>query len=62
VELVLRETKNVVKASSEILLVEDVRGLVCINAGIDKSNVEGAGNFALLPKTQMLQRKNAEKK
>jgi coenzyme F420-0:L-glutamate ligase/coenzyme F420-1:gamma-L-glutamate ligase len=49
VELVLRETKNVVKTSSEILLVEDIRGLVCINAGIDKSNIEGAGNFALLP-------------
>jgi coenzyme F420-0:L-glutamate ligase/coenzyme F420-1:gamma-L-glutamate ligase len=47
--LVLRETKNVVKASSEILLVEDRRGFVCINAGIDKSNVEGKGKFALLP-------------
>jgi coenzyme F420-0:L-glutamate ligase/coenzyme F420-1:gamma-L-glutamate ligase len=31
------------------LLVEDVRGLICINAGIDKSNVEGRGEFALLP-------------
>jgi coenzyme F420-0:L-glutamate ligase/coenzyme F420-1:gamma-L-glutamate ligase len=49
VELVLRETKEVIKASREILLVEDVRGLVCINAGIDKSNVEGESNFALLP-------------
>ena len=49
VELVLRETKNVVKASREVLLVEDRRGLICINAGIDKSNVEGRGNFALLP-------------
>ena len=49
VELVLRETKRVLKASREILLVEDVRGLVCINAGIDKSNVEGRGEFALLP-------------
>lgn len=49
VELVLRETKNVLKASPEILIVEDVRGLVCINAGIDKSNVEGRGEFALLP-------------
>ncbi len=49
VELVLRETKKVVKASREILLVEDKRGLICINAGIDKSNVEGRGNFALLP-------------
>ncbi|MEM1563181.1 MAG: coenzyme F420-0:L-glutamate ligase [Candidatus Bathyarchaeia archaeon] len=50
VELVLRETRNLVKVSSEILLVEDVRGLVCINAGIDKSNVEGDSSFALLPK------------
>jgi coenzyme F420-0:L-glutamate ligase/coenzyme F420-1:gamma-L-glutamate ligase len=49
VELVLRETRNVVKASREILLVEDKRGLICINAGIDKSNVEGRGKFALLP-------------
>jgi coenzyme F420-0:L-glutamate ligase/coenzyme F420-1:gamma-L-glutamate ligase len=49
VELVLRETKRVLKASRDILLVEDVRGLVCINAGIDKSNVHGRGEFALLP-------------
>ena len=49
VELVLRETKKIVKASRGILLVEDKRGLICINAGIDKSNVEGGGNFALLP-------------
>jgi coenzyme F420-0:L-glutamate ligase/coenzyme F420-1:gamma-L-glutamate ligase len=49
VELVLRETRSVVKASREILLVEDKRGLICINAGIDKSNVEGRGEFALLP-------------
>ena len=49
VELVLRETKRVLKASRDILLVEDVRGLVCINAGIDKSNVHGRSEFALLP-------------
>jgi coenzyme F420-0:L-glutamate ligase/coenzyme F420-1:gamma-L-glutamate ligase len=49
VELVLKETKNIVKASRDVLLVEDKRGLICINAGIDKSNVEGAENFALLP-------------
>jgi coenzyme F420-0:L-glutamate ligase/coenzyme F420-1:gamma-L-glutamate ligase len=49
VELVLRETRRVLKATREILLVEDKRGLVCINAGIDKSNVEGSENFALLP-------------
>lgn len=49
VELVLKETRNIIKASRETLLVEDKRGLICINAGIDKSNVEGRGKFALLP-------------
>jgi coenzyme F420-0:L-glutamate ligase/coenzyme F420-1:gamma-L-glutamate ligase len=49
VELVLRESKRIVKASLETLIVEDKRGLVCINAGIDRSNVEGEGNFTLLP-------------
>ncbi len=48
-ELVLAETRKVLKASREILLVEDKRGLICINAGIDKSNVAGRASFALLP-------------
>jgi coenzyme F420-0:L-glutamate ligase/coenzyme F420-1:gamma-L-glutamate ligase len=39
----------VLEASREVLLVEDKRGLVCINAGIDKSNVEGKENFAVGP-------------
>ena len=51
IELVLKETRRVVKASRETLLVEDKRGIVCINAGIDKSNVEGRDNFALLPES-----------
>ncbi|MEM3596862.1 MAG: coenzyme F420-0:L-glutamate ligase [Candidatus Bathyarchaeia archaeon] len=49
VELVLEESENVLKATRETLLVKDKRGLICINAGIDKSNVEGRGKFALLP-------------
>ncbi len=50
VEMILRETNRILKATRDIFLVEDKRGLVCINAGIDKSNVEGRENFALLPK------------
>jgi len=49
VELVLRETSNILKATRDIILVKDKRGLICINAGIDKSNVKGRGNFVLLP-------------
>ena len=49
IELVLRETKRVVKATPEILIVENALGFVCINAGVDKSNVQGEEAFALLP-------------
>jgi len=49
VELILRETEEIVKASAEILIVQNKRGLICINAGIDKSNVEGRDAYALLP-------------
>ncbi|MEM2263194.1 MAG: coenzyme F420-0:L-glutamate ligase [Candidatus Bathyarchaeia archaeon] len=49
VELILRETRKILKISPETLIVEDTRGLVCINAGIDKSNIEGEDSFALLP-------------
>jgi coenzyme F420-0:L-glutamate ligase/coenzyme F420-1:gamma-L-glutamate ligase len=48
-ELVLRESKRILKASEEIVIVEDKREIVNINAGIDKSNVQGADNYALLP-------------
>lgn len=50
VELVLREAKRIVKGSPEILIVENESGLICINAGIDKSNVSGEDSYALLPK------------
>jgi len=49
VELILRETRKVVKASEQILIVKGRTGLVCLNAGIDKSNVEGDDAHALLP-------------
>jgi len=39
-----------VKASSDILIVENENGIICINAGIDKSNVEGDDSYALLPR------------
>ncbi len=49
IELVLHETEKVVKASEQILIVKGRTGLVCLNAGIDKSNVEGDDAHALLP-------------
>lgn len=50
VELVLRETKKIVKAVPGFLVVEDRRGWVCLNAGIDKSNVSAESDlYSLLP-------------
>ncbi len=49
VELVLKQAKKIVKASQEILIVENTEGLVCINSGIDKSNVSGEDSYSLLP-------------
>jgi len=49
VELILRETGKIVKASPQIFIVENKKGLISINAGVDKSNVKGADAYALLP-------------
>jgi coenzyme F420-0:L-glutamate ligase/coenzyme F420-1:gamma-L-glutamate ligase len=50
VELVLQASRKVVKASPDALIVENENGIICINAGIDKSNVEGEDSYALLPR------------
>ena len=49
VEVVLRETKRVVKMDQRALIVETRHGFVCANAGVDESNVAGEGHVALLP-------------
>jgi coenzyme F420-0:L-glutamate ligase/coenzyme F420-1:gamma-L-glutamate ligase len=49
VELILKETKEIVKATSEIFIVENKEGIICINAGVDKSNVSGNDAYTLLP-------------
>ncbi len=49
VELVLRESTEVLRAKTNVLIVEQALGLVIANAGIDRSNVEGgAEDMALL--------------
>lgn len=49
-ELILRESREVVRARPGAIVVEDVRGFICANAGIDRSNVEqdGEGERVLL--------------
>lgn len=41
VEVILRESNDVLKAVKGHLIVETVHGIVCANAGVDRSNVAG---------------------
>jgi coenzyme F420-0:L-glutamate ligase/coenzyme F420-1:gamma-L-glutamate ligase len=49
VEVVLQETRRVVKMDQRTVITETRHGLVCANAGVDESNVSGGGTVALLP-------------
>jgi coenzyme F420-0:L-glutamate ligase/coenzyme F420-1:gamma-L-glutamate ligase len=49
VQVVLDQSREVVRAVPGVLVVEDVRGFVMANAGIDQSNVPGSDRVLLLP-------------
>jgi coenzyme F420-0:L-glutamate ligase/coenzyme F420-1:gamma-L-glutamate ligase len=48
-EVVLRETRRVVKMDRRTFIAETHHGLVCAHAGVDESNVAGDDTVALLP-------------
>lgn len=50
VEAVLAESRRVVRAESSILITETHHGLVCANAGVDRSNVGGGELVSCLPR------------
>jgi len=49
IEVILSESKRIVRMENGIIIVETNHGLVCANAGVDESNVE-KGFATLLPK------------
>ena len=49
VELILSESKKIIRMGKGIIIVETKNGLICANAGIDESNVK-IGFATLLPK------------
>lgn len=49
VEVVLRESKSIRRMGDGKLITETKHGFICANSGIDKSNVPGERNVALLP-------------
>ena len=49
VEVILKESKNIVRMRNGKLITETKQGLVCANSGIDQSNVPGISFVAPLP-------------
>lgn len=58
VEVVLRETEEIVKLSKNSIITETKSGIICANAGVDRSNVSGDRNVVPLPKDPNLSAKN----
>jgi coenzyme F420-0:L-glutamate ligase/coenzyme F420-1:gamma-L-glutamate ligase len=50
IELILAESREVLRAERGVLIVETHHGFVCANAGIDTSNLPEEGTVSLLPK------------
>jgi coenzyme F420-0:L-glutamate ligase/coenzyme F420-1:gamma-L-glutamate ligase len=50
IEVVLRESRRIVRQSDRVLIVETHHGFVCANAGVDRSNVPGRDVVTLLPR------------
>ncbi len=49
VEVVLRESKSIIRMGGGHIIAETRHGFICANAGVDKSNVPGERNVAPLP-------------
>ena len=49
IEVVLGETKRIVRMEHGVMICETRHGFVCANAGVDASNVEKTGTVCLLP-------------
>lgn len=49
VEVILQESRRIVKMAREILITETTHGLICANSGVDASNVP-PGYVSLLPR------------
>ncbi len=49
VEVILRESRSIVRLSKGKLITETKQGLICANSGVDRSNVPGKDIVALLP-------------
>ena len=49
IELIMRDSTRILRADKQALVVSGKNGFVCLNAGVDKSNVNGKRVYARLP-------------
>jgi coenzyme F420-0:L-glutamate ligase/coenzyme F420-1:gamma-L-glutamate ligase len=49
VEVVLRESRRIVRMDRGVIIAETTHGFICANAGVDASNVPGEDRISLLP-------------
>ena len=50
VEVILQQTKDIVRIGQNSIITETTSGIICANAGVDRSNVSGDRNVVPLPK------------
>jgi coenzyme F420-0:L-glutamate ligase/coenzyme F420-1:gamma-L-glutamate ligase len=48
-EVILRESKRIVRMDRDILICETRHGFICANAGVDQSNIPGDSIVSVLP-------------
>ena len=49
IEVIMRESKSIVRMARGHLITETMHGWICANSGVDRSNVSGGDSVALLP-------------
>jgi coenzyme F420-0:L-glutamate ligase/coenzyme F420-1:gamma-L-glutamate ligase len=49
IELVLRESRAIIRRKNGVLITETRHGFICANSGVDVSNVDGGRHALLLP-------------
>jgi coenzyme F420-0:L-glutamate ligase/coenzyme F420-1:gamma-L-glutamate ligase len=58
VEVVLQETKEIIRLNKNSIITETKNGIICANAGVDRSNVSGDRNVVPLPKNPNVSAQN----
>jgi coenzyme F420-0:L-glutamate ligase/coenzyme F420-1:gamma-L-glutamate ligase len=48
-EVILRETREIIRSRAPLVIAETSHGFVCASAGVDASNAKGPGTLVLLP-------------